>query len=209
MTRKHIWLAVIGLALVLLLSGCMESSSPVPNETAKTPSATVSATSSETPAVTKTPHPMPSCPNSGWNVKRDVSDASPVTVAGELFDVRVGKHTCFDKAVFDIASTDGVDFRAEYVDVVGYEGTGKPVNVAGDATIQLVIYAMTPRTLTADQLFKRLGWKGDFPSVREVRFAGSFEGESRFAIGVAAKRPFAVEREIDGDVTHVCLYLAH
>lgn len=141
------------------------------------------------------------CPATGWDAALDTSGSTELT-KGELFDVRPGRHACFDRVVFDVSGT-RADFRVGYVPVVGYEGSGDAVPVAGAADLQVTLYAPSP------ELFAGFGWKGDYPSLKEIRFAGTSEGMTTFAVGVATKRPFAVESWRQGDVTRVVLDIAH
>ena len=93
------------------------------------------------------------------------------------------------------------------VDLVGEDGSGRPVPVAGAAALQVVINAPAlgqdshgyvgkvlaePRAdfYTPAQL---AGWS----SLREVRYAGSFEGQTTIAVGVRARVPFRVFTVLD------------
>lgn len=143
----------------------------------------------------------------------------------DLYLVRVGRHTCFDRVVFDVNAV------IEGPDIVGYnvayvpgevlaDGSGEPVPTAGAAALQIIVrapalgYGMSghqPGRLlaqvgddffTVDQL---QGW-GAF---REISFAGSFEGQSTFAVGLDAELPFRVGAYERDGYTHVYVDVAH
>ncbi|MEU5264652.1 hypothetical protein [Amycolatopsis sp. NPDC021455] len=117
-----------------------------------------------------------------------------------LYLVRAGRHACFDRVVFDVNGPAAAGFVVRYVPVVTTDPKGDPLPVPGGAALQIVVRApalgtdgsghQPGRVLAAvgDTLVSTPGW----PSLRAVRFAGSFEGLSTFAAGVRAKLPFRV-----------------
>ncbi|MEV4143775.1 hypothetical protein AB0J40_08915 [Amycolatopsis sp. NPDC049691] len=119
---------------------------------------------------------------------------------GALYLVRAGRHGCFDRVVFDVDGPAQAGFAVRYVTVVTTDPKGDPLPVPGGATLEVVVRAPTLGTddaghqpgrglaKTGDTLVTTPGW----PSLRAVRFAGSFEGQSTFAVGVRAKLPFRV-----------------
>jgi hypothetical protein len=137
-----------------------------------------------------------------------------------LYRVRVGRHGCFDRVVFDINGPEPVGFSARYVPVVTADGSGAPVPVAGRAVLELVVRApvhgadsqghqpwvSTPavgQDLVAPA--RLAGWA----SLNAVAFAGSFEGQSTVAVGVRERRPFRVWISGGQQYRHVVLDIAH
>jgi hypothetical protein len=111
-----------------------------------------------------------------------------------VLDVRAGRNLCFDRLVIDLGSgrtTAGYDVR--YVTQVVSEGRGTPVPVSGGATIQVVVrapaYSSTgsPTFHPADP--RHVAAVGGFTTFRQVAYAGSFEGQTSFALGVRARLP--------------------
>jgi hypothetical protein len=110
--------------------------------------------------------------------------------------------------VLDINGPAEVGYGVQYVPVVTVDGSGKPMPVAGEAALQVVVHA-PPQGLddgghqpgrmfadTGDFLYTEdqlAGWD----SLRAVRFAGFFEGQSTLAVGVSAKLPFRVSTQFD------------
>jgi hypothetical protein len=137
-----------------------------------------------------------------------------------LYLVRVGKHPCFDRVVFDVNGPDPVGYLVRYVPVVTADASGKPVPVAGAAALQVVVRApflgtdqqghqpgRTPPKVGDDLVAPRAvaGWS----SLREVAFAGSFEGQTTLAVGVRTKLPFRVSATGGGGYRHVIVDIAH
>jgi hypothetical protein len=143
----------------------------------------------------------------------------------DLYLVRAGRHDCYDRVVFDVngvvAGPGAVGFDVSYVSgEATADPTGEPVATAGDAALQVGVRAPAHGYgTTGHSTMTSLGRVGDalvttqqvsgWSALREVRFAGSFEGQSAFAVGVARKLPFrAGAYEADG-YTHVYVDIAH
>ena len=110
---------------------------------------------------------------------------------GEVVDVRAGRHTCFDRLVLDV-SGDVNGYFVRYVDQVRADGSGQLVPVRGGARLEVVVTA--PPTPT-DGWFLPNGELLDtsaYRTFRHLAWAGSFEGQSTFGLGVRARLPFRV-----------------
>lgn len=112
-----------------------------------------------------------------------------------ITNVRAGRHTCFDRVVVDISgSANG--YSASYVPVVTQEGSGLPVALKGGAFIQFTIldptyntsYVPTYSPSNPANVVNVTGWQ----TLRQVAYAGSFEGYTTFGVGVRARLPFRV-----------------
>ena len=102
-----------------------------------------------------------------------------------LSGVRAGRHTCYDRLVIDHRGrATGYDVR--YVSQVTQDGSGHPVPVAGGARLQIVDRAA--RYTTPPAMPNVTG----FTTFRQVKWAGSFEGQSTVGLGVRARLPFRV-----------------
>lgn len=216
--------------LSLLAVGCggkpAAPASPATSSTAPSTSAAATPTTSPPPATTSpapassTTAPMPiGCTETrGW--RADPQESAQSTTDA-LYKVRVGRHDCYDRVVFDINGPGDAGYSVRYVQVVGAEGTGDPVPVPG-AALQVVVRAPAqgfdtsghqPGVVlarTGDYLFtpdQLAGWS----SLRAVRFAGSFEGQSTFAVGVRSAMPFRVLtlRDAQNQISHVVVDIAH
>ena len=218
-------LATALLIASLAVAGC--STHPAPTTTAAAPvppATTASRTTTTTPPITPTttqaPTPAAACaplPWPGWGTR---PQQRPSSSSAPVYLVRAGQHECSDRVVFHLNGPDPVGYSVRYVALVTEDGSGRPVPVAGAAALQVVINAPAlgqdshgyvgkvlaqPRAdfYTPTQL---AGWS----SLREVRYAGSFEGQTTIAVGVRGRVPFRVFTVLDssGDYRSVVLDLA-
>jgi hypothetical protein len=162
---------------------------------------------------------LTSCPaERGWGT-RPASGSAAMSEA-PLYLTRVGRHECFDRVVFDINGPRAVGFVARYVPVVLADASGKPVPVAGRAALEVTVRApiygtdnlghqpgRTPPTV-GESLITPAAISG-WPSLRAVRFAGSFEGQTTVAVGARERLPFRAFVTSDGSYQHLVLDIAH
>lgn len=215
------------------LSGCSGQPS-APAATDPAPSTTVSATTlpaTTLPATTAPAtatragpeaRPVQRCAaeTGSWNT---LPESAPVLTQSALYNSRIGKHDCYDRVVFDINGPGPVGYDVRYVPVVTADGSGKPLPVAGGAALQVVVRAPaqgTPGDTSGHQpgvIFAPSGTRLHGPGglenwgcLREVRSAGSFEGQTTFAVGVRRQLPFSVGTWTDSNqTTHVTVDIAH
>ncbi|WP_036341095.1 AMIN-like domain-containing (lipo)protein [Modestobacter caceresii] len=121
----------------------------------------------------------------------------PTAPWGTVADVRTGQHLCFDRLVIDLQDADGsAGHFVRYVDQVGAQGSGTPVPVRGGAVLQVVVQAPAyddardPTYQPADptEVVDVRGAR----TLRQVAWAGSFEGQTSLAVGTRARLPFRV-----------------
>lgn len=119
--------------------------------------------------------------------------------AGATLDnVRVGRHACFDRLVLDLDQARGFSgYDVRYVSDVTAEGSGHDVALRGNATLRVAIQTTvvhdeagratyTPRSRT--DVVDVSG----YPTIRQVAWAGAFEGQTTLGIGTRARLPFRV-----------------
>lgn len=141
-----------------------------------------------------------------WN---SGAERDPGQARRQLDSVRIGRHRCFDRVVFGIRRNVNAGYVARYVRRVHEEGTGNALPVAGGADLSLTVRAPArPLGQSGRHLFTRedtRGWK----SLRAIRFAGTFEGQSTFAVGVNRRRAFRIFVLHRGPGTRLVLDIAH
>lgn len=127
----------------------------------------------------------------------------------EIYRVRIGHHDCFDRVVFDIDGTAEAGFATRYVSQVHAGGSGEPMPVAGDAVLEVVVTAPVSGYPGDADAFARSGelLYGDdqligLTNLRAVRFAGFFEGQATFAIGLRDEVPFRAFIALDDEDGH-------
>ena len=116
--------------------------------------------------------------------------AGPTMTRAEIFDVRAGRHACFDRLVLDVDGNVARAYDVRYVPAVAFDGSGDVVPLRGGAFLQVI--AKAPVTPT-DSFFVSPGNLCDvsaFRTFRQVGWAGSFEGQTTIGLGVRARLPF-------------------
>ncbi len=120
-------------------------------------------------------------------------DRSEASVTG----VRAGKHTCFDRFVVDLNwHRDG--YLVRYVPSVHQEGSGALVPLRGGAKLEVIVRSpaydhfgnptYVPRNPREVVPIRYRGYR----TLRQAAYAGSFEGQTTFGVGVRARLPFRV-----------------
>jgi hypothetical protein len=214
-TRAVVTTAVAG----VVLGACSQTPTPAPTAT---PAPVAKATAD---AGTKVANVAAADPGRkevdcsivrGWNSAPD--DGGLTLSPAPLTQVRVGRHSCYDRVVFDVAGRDPVGFIARYVPVVRADGSGESVPVAGTGALEMVVRAPFIGTDDPDswQDMPRVGDElvpttqlSGWTALRSVTFAGSYEGQSTIAIGVQDKRSFRVWTSGTGAQQRVILDIAH
>ncbi|BCB75469.1 hypothetical protein GCM10022251_29090 [Phytohabitans flavus] len=117
-----------------------------------------------------------------------------------LTGVRHGRHDRYDRVVFDF--TGGTPaYRVEYAPLAGI-GTGDPIPLTGPADLRITFVGV-PRTTVNLRAVVDPG----YPTLRQVRFGGAFEGRILAGLGLADRVGFRVLRlsnppRIAVDVAH-------
>lgn len=117
-----------------------------------------------------------------------------------LVAVRAGGHRCFDRATFELASSDGepVGYRVQFEPApIREDGSGRAVPVAGDAFI--VVRLSPARDVDLSGGHPRPTYSGP-TSLRpaatdrivEVRRVSGYEATVKWVIGLDHRRPFRV-----------------
>lgn len=138
--------------------------------------------------------------------------ATSGTARGTLYDVRAGRHACFDRLVFDVHGPIA-GYRVQYVDAVRAPGSGAVVGVAGRARLEIRIEVpahdtagrATYRPASHSRLVDVRGWD----TFRQVAWAGSFEGSTTVALGVRARLPMRVFVLPGADRSRLVVDVAH
>lgn len=127
--------------------------------------------------------------------------SSPEMTGAPIVGVRVGTHGCFDRLVIDLGGKPGGGYEVRYTDGLYNQDTGERVPVAGGPT--LMVTARGPAYGPDGQLTVAWQWRthivtpaqfdaGGFPTFRDLVYAGTYEGQTNFALGVRARLPFRV-----------------
>lgn len=199
-------LAAVGLVVVTVgggLAAC--SDDPDPRASPSPSVATSSAAPTVTPTASATPEPSASSPAAtatptavpaGFAVT-DVMSARFPDLGGDLGGVgivRVGRHSGYDRVVWEFPGPGAPTYRVRYVDTPIADGSGDVVAVTGDAFLEVLITFVgipeegvaRPADPTASAL------SGTVIAEANAIFGG-FEGYGQSFIGVRDReRPFKV-----------------
>jgi hypothetical protein len=213
----------------LALTGCRTSQADQSATPGNRPPATTTAPATKAPAsttpTTTAPSPKPSTTKppvtrdpvcvgaQSWGTGPRRVSAYPITP--EIYNIRAATHEGCDRVVLDLNGLGRVGYLVRYVPTVHADPSDQPIRVAGGAALQVTIQAPDFRESghqawrTPWQLGQRL--VGAQTTLREVRFAGSFEHVTTFAVGVHSQRPFRVLVLPDpgNHVTRVVVDIAH
>lgn len=217
---KSILVGAVAITAALAVGGCSRSAGPRSNADTG-PQAGPQAAASQ-PATAggagATPAGTSCATEQGWGTGAK-GGGSAMTPAA-LYLARAGRDTCYDRVVFDINGSQAVGFDVRYVPVVAADGSGEPVPVAGHAALQVIvrapIYGTDGQGHQSWRLAPRVGEHlvapatlAGWTSLTAVKFAGSFEGQSTIAVGVAERRPFRVSVISEPGYKRVVLDIAH
>lgn len=184
-------------ALAVLVAGCgggfnqQSGGAPGSSPSTATSSAggTPGATSSSSLPHDGDDHSEPPFPA---DTRPDTGQAS-AGARGTITDVRVGHHDGFDRVVFEFHGTGTPGWTVTYVPAATAQGSGRPIDVAGNAVLSVALTGVGYPTDTGIQEFRRGTVSGaDTDVVTEAFFNGTFEGISQAFVGTTAQRPFRV-----------------
>lgn len=148
------------------------------------------------------------CP-AGWgSVPEETGTVG--TATGALTGLRTGRHPCFDRLVLDGASWAQVRYTGQVVE----DGSGRPVPLRGGARLEILTSraddVRSGRPTYTPAARGEAAPVAGFRTVRQVAFAGSFEGRTTIGLGVRARLPFRV-LVLDAGTSHprVVVDVAH
>lgn len=117
------------------------------------------------------------------------SSGASVTVS----DIRLGRHDGFDRVVFEVGGEGTPGWDVRYVDEAASQGSGDPVEVAGDAILQVTLTgAGSPSDTGVEPYAGGPLSASDTEVVTEVVPDSTYEGMTVVFVGTAARTPFRV-----------------
>jgi hypothetical protein len=208
-TRPRTAAIVLSLLLAgpLLLAGCAEStseaasssSSPTEGSEAIATSSPGAQDTAEDGAEQATEFPA--------DTDADTAEAS-ADAAVTVSDIRVGGHDGFDRVVLELGGTGTPGWDVRYVDAAASQGSGDPVEISGDAVLQVTLTgAGYPYETGVEEYVGSSPAGAGTAAVTEVVYDATFEGTSVTFVGTAAKNPFRVYAL--ENPTRVVLEVAH
>jgi hypothetical protein len=130
---------------------------------------------------------------------------------GPLTNIRTGQNTCYDRMIFDMASSN-VGYTVRYVSNVYAEGSGILIPLNGGAKLQVTVNAPSYDINTGVPTYPGVVGStlpsvnvANYKTFRDAKYAGSFEGYTTVGLGVRARLPFRVlqlSNRVVVDVAH-------
>jgi hypothetical protein len=113
-----------------------------------------------------------------------------------IYNVRTGRHTCYDRLVIDVSGSIGT-YHVTYVAHISTQGSGIIVPTRGGAALAIGMMnpAYNPQTGAPTYVFadpSRLTNVTGYRTFRQVVWGGTYEGHTTIGIGVRARLPFRV-----------------
>ena len=178
-----------------LLSGCAgDDATNASSSATLTPEVSAGATESQAASETGTADDgATAAPSFPGDAEPDTAEASAdarVTVS----DIRVGGHDGFDRVVLEVGGEGTPGWDVRYVDQPSSQGKGDPVEVAGDAVLQLTLTgAGYPYDTGVEEYSATAPLSApDTEAVTEVVFDATYEGTTVTFVGTTTRAPFRV-----------------
>lgn len=191
-------LSVMSVALV----GCSDDEPPSPTPTRSASTAPTSSPSPSTSATTGTASPTSSASPTATSVPAGfsldaVSSPRYPDLGGDLGAigvVRVGRHTGYDRVVWQFPEGGRPSFQVQYVDQPIADGSGDVVDVPGDAFLEVLISAVGIPSATAPRPGNASAASLAGTVITQARpVYGGFEAVGQSFVGVRDReRPFRV-----------------
>ncbi|NUL49310.1 hypothetical protein F7P69_29545 [Cellulosimicrobium funkei] len=137
------------------------------------------------------PPPAAAAPYCGitWG---STADAAGTHSGAQITGVRTGRQTCYDRMVIDLRyKVKGYDVRYASVH---RDGSGQYVPLAGAADLRIIVKSPAYNT-SGQPTYAPASWANaknvsGYNTFRQVAYAGSFEGQTTFGLGLRARLPF-------------------
>ncbi|MHB9863676.1 AMIN-like domain-containing (lipo)protein [Streptomyces sp. YIM S03343] len=132
----------------------------------------------------------------GWGSMAK-SEPGSLAMTGDLANVRTGRHTCYDRMVFDIpgmTTADPAMYWVQYVPGFAHVPSQTGIPVKGGAIIEVEITAPVDQSQYPVELadpLPGLDFSG-YQTFRDAKFGGYYDGATHIGLGVRAKLPFRV-----------------
>jgi hypothetical protein len=190
-------------ALAAILAGAAVLSGCGGGDDVDTAAGQPSSSTASTPAETSSSDPADGgdtagdsgteAPSFPANTEPDTADPSADSRVS-LTDVRIGRHDGYDRVVFEVGGTGAPGWDVRYVDQPSSQGSGDPVDVEGEAALQVTLTGTGyPHDTGVEEFPARTPVSNpDAATVAEVLFDGTFEGQSVAFVGTTAQTPFRV-----------------
>jgi hypothetical protein len=113
-----------------------------------------------------------------------------------IYNVRTGRHTCYDRLVIDVSGSIGT-YHVMYVSTITTQARGLPVPTRGGAALQINVMNSADNAFTGAPTYvfanpNELTNVTGYRTFRQIVWGGTYEGYTTIGIGVRARLPFRV-----------------
>ncbi|WP_405825815.1 hypothetical protein OG241_49660 [Streptomyces sp. NBC_01390] len=146
-------------------------------------------------ATAATPQTAAAC-ETGWG-SQNKSEPGSLAMTGALANVRTGRHTCYDRIVFDIPGMTTADpalYWVQYVPGFNHVPSQTGIPVKGGAIIEIEFTAPVNQSQYPVELgdpLPGLDFTG-YQTFRDAKFGDYYYSATHIGLGVRAKLPFRV-----------------
>jgi hypothetical protein len=177
------------LLIASLLAGC-GGTDPVPSGAASASSAPATPPASGEDTADDGSTEAPAFPGDAEADTAEASDGARVTVS----DIRIGRHDGFDRVVLEVGGEGLPGWDVRYVERASSQGSGEPVEVAGEAVLQVTLTGAGYPYDTGVQEFSGADpvSAAGTEVVTELVFDATFEGTTVAFVGTTRRAPFRV-----------------
>jgi hypothetical protein len=190
----------------IALAGC--GAKPANHDSGASGTSTTSSSVQPTTDAATAAHGATPAPPFPANTEPDTaapSSGARVTVR----DIRLGRQDGFDRVVFEVGGKGTPGWDVRYVDAASSQGSGKAIDVAGGAILQVALTGAGYPYDTGVTEYSAAGplTTGGTGVVTEVVFDATFEGTTTAFVGTKSQAPFRVY--LMQNPTRVVLEVAH
>jgi len=209
MTRRSAALLAAAL-LTGVLAACGDDG-PDQVATSSSSSTTASSAASAFPSAQAPASAEPSAPSApAFDGGTDPVVVEPTGGPLSVTAARVARQDGFDRVVLELdgAAPGEPGWRVEYTDAPSAQGSGDAVEVAGEATLAVIVTGTGyPFDTGVEEVAGDPALPADLEVVQDVALGAVFEGQYEAFIGLSGQRPFTVTRL--ADPTRVVIDIAH
>jgi hypothetical protein len=156
-------------------------------------STTKASTVTTVTTVTTTTTTAGSCPTGWGSLPESGHRSGKPADPNAMTNVRSGRHACYDRLVVDFRGG-SISYSVRYVKAVSMDASGAPVPLRGRAKLQIIVqppdYTPWGQTTYWPANQRELANVTGYRTLRQVAWAGSFEGRTTLGVGVRARLPF-------------------
>ncbi len=200
--------AALALGLLLPIAGCGGSdggsatsstepgSAAASSTTAGSGATTDAASSTEAPGSTPSDVPATALPDASLGQRSAPGDGTGTAL---LTAVRIGRNEGFERIVFEFEGDPMPGYRVQWIDgPVTADGSGEPVEVAGDAHLEIILQPASGVDLASDELRvtyegpDRIATDGRTELLEDLVRTGDFEAVLTWVAGASEQVPFRV-----------------